>query len=84
MAVAAGAQRHLRQPWGAVSQAGFEPILIAPSGQWVDKEVQVCEGGQDLLITSRNPGDLPAFCSALTAALRATSGMTGSGEEEGC
>jgi len=30
-------------------------------GNWVDKEVQVCEGGSNVLITSRKPDDLPAF-----------------------
>lgn len=31
-------------------------------GTWVDEEVKVCTGGPNTLITSRNPGDLPAFC----------------------
>lgn len=35
-------------------------------GNWVDTEVQVCEGGPNTLVTSRNPNDLPAFNSALT------------------
>lgn len=30
-------------------------------GQWVDREVQVCEAGPDVLISSRMPDDLPAF-----------------------
>ncbi|MGP7999633.1 MAG: type 1 glutamine amidotransferase domain-containing protein [Streptosporangiaceae bacterium] len=34
-------------------------------GTWVDSEVQVCRSGPNVLITSRNPGDLPAFCQAL-------------------
>jgi len=32
-------------------------------GEWVDEEVVVDQG----LISSRNPGDLPAFCEALVA-----------------
>jgi protease I len=31
-------------------------------GSWVDKEVQVCEAGPNVLVTSRKPDDLPAFC----------------------
>jgi protease I len=35
-------------------------------GTWVDAEVQVCPAGQNTLITSRNPHDLPAFCGTFT------------------
>jgi protease I len=34
-------------------------------GTWVDTEVQVCTSGPNMLITSRNPDDLPAFCKRL-------------------
>ena len=34
-------------------------------GQWVDQEVVVCTEGPNVLITSRNPDDLPAFDDAL-------------------
>ncbi|HEY9312023.1 type 1 glutamine amidotransferase domain-containing protein [Williamsia sp.] len=34
-------------------------------GQWVDREVVVCTDGPNALITSRNPGDLPAFNNAI-------------------
>jgi deglycase len=34
-------------------------------GTWVDTEVQVCTSGPNVLVTSRNPGDLPAFCKEL-------------------
>lgn len=34
-------------------------------GNWVDKEVQVCESGPNVLVTSRSPDDLPAFCAKL-------------------
>jgi protease I len=35
-------------------------------GTWVDTEVQVCPAGQNTLVTSRKPDDLPAFCGTLT------------------
>lgn len=34
-------------------------------GNWVDAEVQVCGAGPNVLISSRKPDDLPAFCTAL-------------------
>lgn len=34
-------------------------------GEWVDREVQVCTGGPNVLVTSRKPDDLPAFCATL-------------------
>jgi protease I len=40
-------------------------------GQWVDEEVVVCEAGPNILISSRKPDDLPAFCAALTRHLAA-------------
>ena len=35
-------------------------------GNWVDAEVQICTGGANVLISSRRPDDLPAFCATLT------------------
>jgi protease I len=35
-------------------------------GKWVDEEVQVCAQGPNVLITSRKPDDLKAFCQELT------------------
>jgi len=35
-------------------------------GKWVDEEVQVCKQGPNVLITSRKPDDLNAFCRELT------------------
>jgi protease I len=37
-------------------------------GNWVDSEVQVCTAGTNVLVTSRKPDDLPAFCSELRTA----------------
>jgi len=34
-------------------------------GTWVDAEVQVCTAEPNVLITSRKPDDLPAFCQKL-------------------
>jgi len=34
-------------------------------GTWVDEEVSVCSNGPNVLVTSRNPDDLPAFCKTL-------------------
>jgi protease I len=34
-------------------------------GNWVDREVQVCQNGPNVLVTSRKPDDLPAFCATL-------------------
>jgi deglycase len=37
---------------------------------WVDEEVQVCEGGPNVLVTSRKPDDLKAFCQVAVQAFR--------------
>jgi protease I len=34
-------------------------------GSWVDQEVVVCDQGPNVIISSRNPDDLPVFCQAL-------------------
>lgn len=34
-------------------------------GNWVDAEVQICRSGPNVLVTSRKPDDLPAFCASL-------------------
>ncbi|HEV2638642.1 MAG TPA: DJ-1/PfpI family protein [Actinocrinis sp.] len=39
--------------------------LANAGAHWVDEQVQVCTGGPNVLITSRKPGDLPAFSLAL-------------------
>jgi protease I len=30
-------------------------------GHWVDREVEVCEGDENVIVSSRKPDDLPAF-----------------------
>ena len=39
-------------------------------GTWVDEQVFVCTGGPNVLITSRKPDDLPAFCAKLVEVFR--------------
>jgi protease I len=36
-------------------------------GHWVDREVEVCVGDENVIVSSRKPDDLPAFCKALVA-----------------
>jgi protease I len=38
-------------------------------GHWVDAEMQRCTDGPNVLVTSRKPDDLPAFCRALVSEL---------------
>ncbi|WP_129305711.1 type 1 glutamine amidotransferase domain-containing protein [Streptomyces sp. L2] len=33
-------------------------------GTWVDEQVKICDHGPNLLVTSRKPDDLKAFCDA--------------------
>ena len=41
-------------------------------GTWVDREVMVCKNGPNVLVTSRKPDDLDAFCASLIEALQGT------------
>ncbi|MFD8349141.1 type 1 glutamine amidotransferase domain-containing protein [Streptomyces coelicoflavus] len=34
---------------------------------WVDEQVKVCDGGSNVLVTSRKPDDLEAFCATYLA-----------------
>jgi protease I len=40
--------------------------LTNAGATWVDEEVTRCGRGPSVLVTSRRPGDLPAFCKAFT------------------
>jgi protease I len=40
--------------------------LLNAGAQWVDQQVVVCESGPNVLVTSRKPDDLPAFCETFT------------------
>jgi protease I len=40
--------------------------LANAGATWVDEEVVTCDSGPNVLITSRRPNDLPAFCRTLT------------------
>ncbi len=40
--------------------------LTNAGATWVDEEVARCERGPNVLVTSRRPDDLPAFCKAFT------------------
>ena len=33
-------------------------------GHWVDEEVRICNGDENVIVSSRKPDDLPAFCRA--------------------
>ena len=39
--------------------------IINAGGSWVDQPVVVCDNGPNVLISSRRPQDLPAFCYAI-------------------
>lgn len=39
-------------------------------GNWVDQEVHVCSDGPNVLVTSRQPDDLPSFCTEMVRAFQ--------------
>jgi protease I len=49
-------------------------------GTWVDEKVHICPDGPNILVTSRKPDDLPAFCRAFLRVFAAT-GMRGTDRE---
>ncbi|WP_018025173.1 type 1 glutamine amidotransferase domain-containing protein [Corynebacterium ulceribovis] len=48
------------------SYPSLELDLTNAGADWADEEVRICQHGGYTLITSRNPGDLPAFNKAIT------------------
>jgi protease I len=43
-------------------------------GNWVDEEVVVCENGPYVLVSSRKPDDLDAFCREMERVLSEAAG----------
>ncbi|GFG86168.1 MULTISPECIES: type 1 glutamine amidotransferase domain-containing protein [Mycolicibacter] len=43
--------------------------IVNAGGQWVDEQLVRCDGGPSILLSSRKPDDLPAFCDALVSEL---------------
>jgi protease I len=48
------------------SWPSLETDITNAGGNWVDEEVVVCRNGPNVLITSRKPDDLKAFCREFT------------------
>src|SRR4051812_4673547 len=44
------------------SWPSLQTDIANAGGHWVDKEVQVCNGKENVIVSSRKPDDLPAFC----------------------
>ena len=36
-------------------------------GHWVDQPVKVCDGDENVIVSSRKPDDLPEFCAQFVA-----------------
>jgi protease I len=74
-------------PWTLV-EAGVLPgrrITSWPSlrtdienagAQWIDQQFVRCDAAASVLLSSRNPDDLPAFCAGLVQELRALPAAT--------
>lgn len=45
--------------------------IVNAGGDWVDEELVRCDCGSSILLSSRKPDDLPAFCEALVAEFEA-------------
>jgi protease I len=50
------------------SWPSLQTDLRNAGANWVDQEVVVCTGGPNVLVSSRKPDDLPAFCAKLVEA----------------
>ena len=46
--------------------------ILNAGGNWVDEEIVICSAGQNTLISSRKPDDLPAFCTTTVAVFGAS------------
>ncbi|MGB3895199.1 MAG: type 1 glutamine amidotransferase domain-containing protein [Mycolicibacter sinensis] len=44
--------------------------IVNAGGDWVDEQLVRCDGGPSILLSSRKPDDLPAFCDALAHELQ--------------
>jgi protease I len=54
------------------SWPSLQTDLRNAGADWVDEEVVVCENGPNVLVTSRKPDDLKAFCGELVDRIAAT------------
>jgi protease I len=54
------------------SWPSLQTDLRNAGADWVDDEVVVCENGPNVLVTSRKPDDLKAFCGELVDRVAAT------------
>jgi protease I len=45
-------------------------------GTWVDREVQTCTDGPNVLVSSRKPDDLPAFCREFVSVFQRAAGQS--------
>jgi protease I len=55
------------------SWPSLQTDLRNAGADWVDEEVVVCENGPNVLVTSRKPDDLKAFCGEIVDRVAATS-----------
>jgi len=55
------------------SWPSLQTDLRNAGADWVDEEVVVCENGPNVLVTSRKPDDLKAFCGELVDQMAARS-----------
>ncbi|GAA3134945.1 type 1 glutamine amidotransferase domain-containing protein [Planomonospora alba] len=53
------------------SWPSLQTDLRNAGAMWTDREVVVCDGGPNVLVTSRKPDDLKAFCEAAVDAFSA-------------
>jgi protease I len=53
------------------SWSSLRTDLRNAGADWVDEQLVVCTRGQNILISSRKPDDLPAFCSEIVKQFKA-------------